>query len=48
LAIESNRAGDGVKVAMDGLAKSNEKLEDKVESLEKQQASLAAALPTRR
>lgn len=48
LAIESNRASDGVKTALDNLVKSNKDLEDKVGDLEKQQVQLVAAMPAKR
>lgn len=48
LAIESNRASDGMKTALDNLAKSNKDLEEKVGVMEKQQVQLVAMLPAKR
>lgn len=48
LAIESNRGADGMKTALDNLAKSNKDLEEKVGVMEKQQVQLVASLPTKR
>lgn len=48
LAIESNRASDGMKTALDNLVKSNKDLDDKVGDMEKQQVQLVAALPVKR
>jgi uncharacterized protein HemX len=48
LAIESNRASDGMKTALDNLAKSNKDLEIKVNDMEKQQVQLVAAMPAKR
>jgi hypothetical protein len=48
LAIETNRSGDGTKMALDGMVKSNKDLEDKIEDLEKQQVQLVASLPVKR
>lgn len=48
LAIETNRSGDGVRTALEGLSQSNKDLEDKIGDLEKQQVQLVASLPVKR
>jgi len=48
LAIESNRASDGVKTALDNLIKSNKDVEVAISAMEKQQVQLVAALSAKR